>query len=624
MSRYRFPHIELKFRRPLGVAQMQEVEAIAGNRFQRNGMLVMPHHAVSTTAGVLEQLGTPIHSADWRNGRAVAKTWVEHHQTLVDGEEVQDWVLDGFLTPFQIDALEKTGTWNATHLWHPTGAGKTLTGVLWALLRPGPIVVVTRAAARLQYGREIERFTHLQPYVVRPLSKYTVKQRSKMETLEEYHTRQTTEGNRSVIVIGWEVLTSYSSWLRTIGIGTIIFDESHRGKSSRRWEAIPLPIPNTTEPAEIAEAIRKQEAEAKRRGGFIGDPDSPTNRHYDGPDRGRVMIVPAENTTSAASALSKSSHAVICTTATPIKDRVRDLWAQLDLAEPYAWGSKTTWMKRYCDAKPGQYGGLDTRGESNLEELSDRLSYVIHRLDYRDTHRHLPPKRRQSVYVAPEDQCRATAGFPAQLKAASKRGATAVLEVRLAQAASKKRKAVMGLIGDHIACGHKVIVFSGRRKDVDDMGEILRRNKIVKKHEAKIWAAHGGVDGAERNDIKDDYMDHPGPCVLVATGHAFGESLNLQDTDAALFTMLPYTPGQLRQWEGRFTRLGQQRPVVIYYCIAEGSADERIADILISKMPAVATIAQDEELAEAESVIAGLDDPDALAESILKKLEEED
>lgn len=624
MSRYRFPYIELKFRRRVSAAQMQVVESIPGNRFQRNGALVMPHHAVCATTQVLEEMKVGISSADWRNGRCGSRPWSELQEILAEGDEVQDWVLDGFLTQFQIDALEKTGTWNAAHLWHPTGAGKTLTGILWALLRPGPVVVVTRAAARLQYGREIERFTKIQPYVVRPFSKYTVKQRAKMQTLEEYHTRQATEGNRSVIVIGWEVLTTYATWLGRIGVGTVIYDESHRGKSSKRWEAIPLPIPNSDDPAEIAEAMRKQEAEAKKRGGFIGDPDSPNSRHYDGPDRGRVMIVPAENTTSAASALSKSAQAVVCTTATPIKDRVRDLWAQLDLAEPYAWGSKTNWMKRYCDAKPGAYGGLDTRGESNLDELSERLAYVIHRLDYRDTHRDLPPKRRQSVYVAPEDQCRATAGFPAQMKAAMKRGATAVLEVRLAEAASKKRKAVMGLIGDHVACGHKVIIFSGRRKDVDDMGGILRRNKVVKKHSAKIWAAHGGVDGSERNDIKDDYMAHPGPCVLVATGHAFGESLNLQDTDAALFTMLPYTPGQLRQWEGRFTRLGQKRPVVIYYCIAEGTADERIADILISKMPAVAAIAQDEELAEAEEVIAGLDDPDALAESILSKLEEED
>jgi len=620
MSRYRFPHLKVTFGQQLTSDQKGKVEAIAGNRFQRNGQLILPHHAVSGTATLIDELGIQMSDALWGNTRLESKSWDEHSEYLAEQGEVRDWVLDGFLTDFQMDAIEKTGMWCGAHFWHPTGAGKTLSGILWGLLQKGPIVIVTRAASRLQYGREVERFTHCTPYVVRPLSKYTKKQREKMQTLEEYVSWCEEEGKRPVVVIGWEVLTMYRQQLCDLSPNCVIFDESHRGKNSKRWEAVPLAIPNTEDPAELARILREQEQTAKRRGGFIADPDDPNSRHYDGPDRGRAMIVPAQNTTTAASALSKSAQRVLCTTATPIKDRVRDLWAQLDLAEPYAWGSKTNWMKRYCDAKPGQYGGLDTRGQSNLDELGARLDFVIHRIDYRDTHRHLPEKRRQSVYVAPEDQCRASAGFAKEMKAASKRGAGAVLEVRLAEAASKKRKAIMGLITDHIECGHKVIIFSGRRRDVDTLGEKIRKLPIVKKKDMIVWAAHGGTDGTERQQIVDDYMAHPGPCVLVGTGHAFGESLNLQDTDAALFTMLPYTPGQLRQWEGRFTRLGQKRPVVIYYCIAEGTADERIADILISKMPAVAKIAQDEELAEAKDVIGGLDDPDALAESILSKL----
>ena len=620
MVRYRFPRIEVRTKKPLTSDEKYKIEQVAGNRFMRNGTLVIPHQAVNRTADVLEQMRIAIASATWKGKREEPRTWEQHKEYLLEQGEVRDWVLDGFLTDFQVDALVKTGTWNATHLWHSTGAGKSLSGILWGLLKPGPIVIITRAASRLQFGREVERFTHLTPYVVRPTSNYTKKQREKMQTFDDYVKECEELERRAIIVLGWEVLTAYSQALCALQPGTVIFDESHRGKNSKRWEAISLPIPNTKDPMELAKAFSDQEKEAKRRGGFIADPDDPNSKQYDGPDRGRAMIVPAQNTTSAASDLSKAACNVICTTATPIKDRVRDLWAQLDLAEPYGWGSKTVWMKRYCDAKPGKYGGLDTRGSSNLDELSERLQYVIHRVDYRDTHRHLPEKRRQSVYIAPEDQCRASAGFPKELKAASKRGPGAVLEVRLAESASRKRKAVMGLVSDHANCGHKLIIFTGRRRDVDGMGDALRKQAFVKKKDIQVWSAHGGTDSSDRQQIVDDYMAHPGPCILVGTGHAFGESLNLQDTDAALFVQLPYTPGSLRQWEGRFTRLGQKRPVVIYYCIAEGSADERIADILISKMPAVAKISQDEELAEAKDVIGGLDDPDALAESILSKL----
>jgi hypothetical protein len=97
----------------------------------------------------------------------------------------------------------------------------------------------------------------------------------------------------------------------------------------------------------------------------------------------------------------------------------------------------------------------------------------------------------------------------------------------------------------------------------------------------------------------------------------------MQDTDAALFVMLPYTPGQVRQWEGRFCRLGQKRPVTIYYVVAEGTVDEHVADILIRKLPAVEKVAKDEELAAAKDVIAGFDvreDDDTFADGLLSKI----
>ena len=60
------------------------------------------------------------------------------------------------------------------------------------------------------------------------------------------------------------------------------------------------------------------------------------------------------------------------------------MWGQLDLAEPDSWGSATTWMNRYCDRKPGLYGGFDTTGMSHMDELKGRLDNIVHRIDYRD------------------------------------------------------------------------------------------------------------------------------------------------------------------------------------------------------------------------------------------------
>jgi len=100
--------------------------------------------------------------------------------------------------------------------------------------------------------------------------------------------------------------------------------------------------------------------------------------------------------------------------------------------------------------------------------------------------------------------------------------------------------------------------------------------------------------------IRHEYMAYrPTPdagCVNIGTGDAWGESLNLQDTDLALFIMLPWTPRQIRQWEGRFQRMGGTRSVLIQYFVAKGTVDEDVEQVLLSKMPAVEEVVADEAL----------------------------
>jgi superfamily II DNA or RNA helicase len=563
--------------------------SLPGIKFVKGAYLV-PHHALDLFAARLDEIGVGFTSARWVKPIPDTVEWQVVEATLREGGEVREFVLDGFLLGYQKEALQFGFQREGAHFWHATGSGKTLTAILYALLSPGPVVVVTRAAARLQYGREWSRFTNCDPYVIRPTS--TLRKNAK--TLQQYLSEK--DKGRRVVIAAWESLSYCIDDLIGMYPTTVIWDEAHLGKSAKRYERIPIAELEGVDAMADAALVAQQDAEARSRGGFIVE------------DNGvRAMMIPLDNTANAAARLSKVARRRVATTATAVKDRVRDLWAQLDLVEPNAWSSSTVWKDRYCDRKPGIYGGFDDSGTSNLEELSARLKHVVHLVPYTVTHRSLPPKRRQSVYVAPEDQAKPSAGFAQEMKAASKRGATAVLEVKLAEAASRKRNAVLGIVEDHIHSGGKVVLFTGRRKDVEVLGESIRKTDAAKLKNPTVWAAHGEKTATERQGIIDEYMAHPGPCVLVGTGDSFGESLNMQDTDAALFVMLPYTPGQLRQWEGRFVRHGMKRPVTIYYVIAEGSVDEHVADILIKKLPAVEKVAQDTDLAEAKDIIAGFD-----------------
>jgi superfamily II DNA or RNA helicase len=603
-----------------------ELGKMAGVK-NKGGIWHVPANAFTVVGQWARDCCVDVISATWGNEPSLTSSWDEIERELRTKGELQDWVYS-FFTAYQMDALCFGWNLSGVHFWHPTGSGKSLSGITLALSTPGPVVVITRAASRIQYAREIERFVRTRAYVVRPASMsasavrvkgetwndfrarhkgsgYSTKDMGKLwkayqaehgidapKTLREYILDCYNQNFRPFVVVGWESLSDNLASLCELKPGTVIYDESHRGKNSKRFDVIHLiDLPQDQEKA-IA-LIKQQKKDAEEKGGFIKDTDD-----------GRKMFVPVANTASAAAQLARSAKKRVCTTATPVKDRVRDLWAQLDLAEPNAWGSATSWLDRYCDRKPGIYGGYDTTGKSNMSELNERIKGVAHILAYEETHRQLPAKRRQSVYITPEDQCAPSAGFAAELRAAKARGPTAVLECQLAQAASKKRKAVLDMIEDHVRSKHKVVVFTGRKKDCDELGQDVRKalNSGV-----TVWSAHGEQSVASRQAIIDEYMTHPGPCVLVGTGHAFGESLNIHDTDAAFFVMLPYTPGQLRQWEGRFTRLGQRRPVVIYYVIAEGTVDEHVAAILIDKLPAVEDIAKDTELARAKDILAGFD-----------------
>ncbi|MDP3766514.1 MAG: SNF2-related protein, partial [Dehalococcoidia bacterium] len=84
-------------------------------------------------------------------------------------------------------------------------------------------------------------------------------------------------------------------------------------------------------------------------------------------------------------------------TATPVIDRLRDLWAQLALIDARAWGSSWAFVHRYCAARPGRHGGLDTTGRSNTDELRDRLKFWVDART-RDEIKHLLPAKLRSIH----------------------------------------------------------------------------------------------------------------------------------------------------------------------------------------------------------------------------------
>lgn len=594
----RFLHVDLVGASDLG--EYETVLDVPGIR-RYDGRLRIPLNAIG---GVPDEV---LDAYPAVLGLPLPRTLTEEElRARLEGHVKEFALVPGFLTSYQIDALRVSADHPGFSFWHPTGSGKTLTAILRTRLNPGPTLTITRAASRIQYARKGWRWlTHEDAYVIRGESSLRVKD----ERLDAYVARMQGEGRDPCLVTSWESLAAVWSTLEDLGVAKtlkhVIFDEVHNGKNHKRWETQPLPeLP--LDPSAAAVEILRQEGIARRVNGFI-------RKNEDTGDR--ILFIPATSRSAVAARIARAVPYRTCTTATSIKNRLSDLYAQLDLAEPGAWGSATEWLTRYADRKPTVYGGYEARGMTNVDELAERLQFAVHHVDSAVTTAALPPKRRESYYIRPEHQDKPLGGWQRELKAAAARGASALLETKLAMSASQKRTAIRGLLRDHIEERHKIVIFTGRRLDVENLGAW-----VEKQFEIQAWAAHGGIDADQRNEVVEAYMSHPGPCVLIGTGDAFGEALDLQDTDAALFVQLPWTPGQLRQWEGRFSRLGQKRPVLIYYVIAEGTVDEHVAARLIEKIPAVERLTPDSSLDGASAALGGLDNEEEVMASILEDL----
>jgi len=386
----------------------------------------------------------------------------------------------------------------------------------------------------------------------------------------------------------------------------LIFDECHLVQSSKRWTP-QIDLEERPPPGELIV--------------IEGGADAPAPPV-------KVNFTLKDNIAAAAYRLSRVAKRRLGTTATPIRDRVRNLWAQLDLVRPWEFGGFYQFCRRYCAASENPFGGIDTRGASNLDELKERLAFVCHKVPFSVANRDLPPKRRQVSYIKVSDQVRAE-GIADELRRAARHGPTALLEMRLMEAAARKRKIVTEYVADAVHAGQKVIVFTGRRRDVD----ALEKSVKAKLGSGSGWgktlplvlAGHGGIplgsptDPGSREGIVAQYMACRGPAVLIGTGDAFGEGLNLQDTDLLIQAMLPYTPAQIIQREARVCRLGQSSPVLILYLICEGTVDEHVAAILLHKLPAIERALDQDEVRGLGRELVGASEEEILA-SLLEKV----
>ena len=263
----------------------------------------------------------------------------------------------------------------------------------------------------------------------------------------------------------------------------------------------------------------------------------------------------------------------------------------------------------------GRYGGIDASGESNTDDLKHRLRLVMSVVTKEEAGRHLPPLCRSLIYLSKEDQSR-PAGFKQEMKKAATKGANALFEMQLLEAASRKRTWIADTVKD--ACiedDQKVVVLTGRRQDCEALAKLIGTR--LGKADIPMWWGHGGISVKERDIMVQAYANTDTACAFVGTTDAFGEAVDgFQNTDIAIFGLLPWTPGMVTQAEGRFSRHGSQRSVHIMYTVAEGTVDEHVADTLLEKLEQVVNTIDDPTAAGIAGTLGSVENEDEIVQSV--------
>jgi hypothetical protein len=477
-------------------------------------------------------------------------------------------------------------------------SGKTLVSILAACIRPGPVCIIAPAKARRVWWDQVQEYTAIVPHRVIPAGQM----RRGDETLADYLLTREARRARKFVIFGAQSLPDHTSEIQDLEPTALIFDELHTFGQAKRW----TPIFD-----KIGEVSFKKKRTVT---------DTRETRAVAAMDMSRLPSIKLRGGLSA----------------TPLDDgRTRRLWSQLDLLAPGGFGMGfRPFAFRYCDATPGDFGGLEDKGSSNVTELKMRASYIMQEVTHTESHGQLPPTRTQVIWLDPSDQNRPAAFRRVITKAeklAHKTGTAfdkeRALEANLMEAASRKRTFIIEEAIEGLRGGGKVVLFTARRQDCEDWASFIE--KALKKEVAKgnfngvmpdLWWGHGGVDERDREDMVDRFRESEGPCILIGTGQAFGESVDgLQTASLAIFAMLPWRPGDFEQWKGRFDRLGGVA-TLLKVILAKRTYDEKVAGILADKMGPIKEYLEAEQYKNLDDKLLGLDNHDAMRASILTTL----
>lgn len=273
-------------------------------------------------------------------------------------------------------------------------------------------------------------------------------------------------------------------------------------------------------------------------------------------------------------------------TGTPAKSRPKELFSPVSMIDPSVLGNYISFGIRFCDGKNNGFG-WDFSGASNLAELNTLLtSTVMIRRTKAEVLTELPDKTRSYIpfeLANYNDYTKAEKDFLGWVKA--HKGDQASLRAKKAEALTKievlKQIAVAGKISQAIEWVEnfleedgKLVLFAVHKETISALYSHFKHLAVK---------VDGSTPNVQRNEAREQFQNNPDIRLFIGNIQSAGEGLTLTASSNVAFLELPWTPGDVTQAEDRCHRYGQKNAVNVYFLLAYGTIEEKIAELLSKK-----------------------------------------
>jgi len=289
----------------------------------------------------------------------------------------------------------------------------------------------------------------------------------------------------------------------------------------------------------------------------------------------------------------------VAMTGTPIENSLMELWSLLSITAPGLFPSADRFTEHYRTP-------IEKKGDTaRLGQLRRRIRPLLLRRTKEEVLRDLPDKQEQvmelelsprhrklyQTYLQRERQkILGLLGDLQQNRMAIFRSLTllrqasldmSLVDGRYTKVPSAKLDALMEMIEDIAADGHRVLVFS----------QFTRFLELARRRVERAGIDHCYLDGSttKRSAVISRFRDGTAPVFLISL-KAGGFGLNLTEADYCILLDPWWNPATEAQAVDRIHRIGQTRKVMVYRLVAKDTLEEKVMALKARKSELIASV----------------------------------